>query len=64
MMAKPNNKTQSRRYRMPTGIGCERNTTIKPNTRCLTTSGVKAQSPNRNRMSYEQSNIDMVQRTI
>ncbi|RPB03046.1 hypothetical protein L873DRAFT_1801119, partial [Choiromyces venosus 120613-1] len=55
-MAKPNNKTQNHRYRMLTGIGCERNTTIKPDTRCLTTSSVKTQSPDRNRMSYMQSN--------
>ncbi|RPA94700.1 hypothetical protein L873DRAFT_1813953 [Choiromyces venosus 120613-1] len=41
---------------MPTSIGCERNTTIKPNTRCLTTSGMKTQSPNHNCMSYKQSN--------
>ncbi|RPB00701.1 hypothetical protein L873DRAFT_762856 [Choiromyces venosus 120613-1] len=55
-MAKPNNKTQNHRCRMATGIGCERNTTIKPNTRCLTTSNMKTQPANHNRMSYRQSN--------
>ncbi|RPA95759.1 hypothetical protein L873DRAFT_1299621 [Choiromyces venosus 120613-1] len=53
---KANNKTQKHRYRMPTGIGYERNTTTKPCTRCITTSNVKVQFPNHNRMPYKQSN--------
>ncbi|RPA90570.1 hypothetical protein L873DRAFT_1820897 [Choiromyces venosus 120613-1] len=54
-MAKPNNM-QNHRYRMPPGIWCKRNTTIKSRTRCPTTSGMKTQSPNRTCMSYRQSN--------
>ncbi|RPA93106.1 hypothetical protein L873DRAFT_1816513 [Choiromyces venosus 120613-1] len=53
---KPNNKTQNSGYRMPPGIWYKGNITINPNSQCLTTFDVKAQSPNRNGKSYRQSN--------